>query len=40
VGTLRGKDQSFFSANISDDGRSAAFGAADGVVAIVDLRSR
>lgn len=37
VGTMRGKGQPFWSSAISGDGRTAAFGAADGAVCMVDI---
>jgi len=40
VGTLRGKEQAWWSACVSTDGRSAAFGSADGSVCMVDISAK
>lgn len=40
VGTMRGKEQGFWSAAISTDGRCVATGSADGAVCIVDVNRR
>jgi WD40 repeat protein len=40
IGTLRGKDQGFWSSAISADARSVAFGGCDGSVCILDVSQR
>lgn len=37
VGTMRGKEQAFWSSAISTDGQSVAFGSSDGAVCIMDV---
>jgi len=40
VGTVRGKDQAFWTSAVSTDGRAAAFGAADGSICVLDVRRK
>jgi WD40 repeat protein len=40
VGTLRGKEHSFWSSAVDSDGRKVAFGSSDGAVCLMDVRGK